>query len=58
MIVIIVISSIKLIADTHWDADPKNYTSTGDKNIIFVLDTLDFIFDSIFIFELCTKVIA
>jgi hypothetical protein len=55
---VIVISSIKLVIDTYFDADPVTYSEGAEKNFVIFLDVIDLIFNAIFIFEMIVKVIS
>lgn len=57
ILVVIVISSFKLMIDTYFDQDLSVY-STSEKNFISVMDIVDIIFNVIFIIEMIVKIIS
>lgn len=56
ILIVIVISSLKLLADTYFNSE-KHY-SGSELSFIQLLDTLDYCFNCIFIAELVVKTIA
>lgn len=57
IIIVIVISSIKLVVDTYFDRDLSFY-SQKEKDFISVMNVVDILFNIIFICEMCVKVVS
>lgn len=54
----IVVSSIKLVIDTYYDAEFDSYADGGEKNFVKFLEIIDLVFNGVFIMEMIIKVIA